>query len=85
MSTRSIAPSRFGINRRNLAPRDIWLGRELVNGDPITTLDAPLNVRYWTKADKGEFWARDGLSVNDPKRTLAVHCGIRGNIELCWA
>src|SRR5271169_91119 len=31
-------------------------------------------VRFWTRADKVGFLARGGLSANDPKRTLAVHC-----------
>jgi hypothetical protein len=33
---------------------------------------APAIVRYWTKADKGRFWAGRGLSAYDPKRTSAT-------------
>ena len=36
---------------------------------------APEFVRFRTIADKVAFWPGDGLSANDPKRTLAVHCG----------
>jgi hypothetical protein len=35
----------------------------------------PAFVRYWTKADKGGFLGRDGLSAFDPSATVVVHCG----------
>jgi len=38
-------------------------------------LTAAAFVRFWTKADKTAFSARDGLSAYDPTATLAVHCG----------
>ena len=48
------------------------LGRELINAQPKADLhEPPTNVRYWTKADKGRFWAAPVCPLMTHKRLSA--------------
>ena len=51
-------------------------GHESASGTSRTNeLSAVEWSAFGPRADKARFWPVHGLSANDPKRTLAVHCG----------
>src|SRR6185437_6319251 len=57
---------------------DQTLGRGLTSVRAKGSLDTPLNARFWTKADKGQFLLRDGLFAFDPKRSYWTTCSGAG-------